>query len=159
MTMTLNWNYIRQEINLGIKAHKANNDEAAWLYFQTALREDTQNVTAHLWLAYLSTDYEKRIFLLKRVLEIDPNNQRAQDGLDWAEQENKRLISAKSDKQLEEGSTLASDEGQTKVAPVTSNDVVAFSQRLKETMGDDDLKKQAKKGTIAQRVRRRISPL
>ena len=148
--MALNWDYVRQEINLGIKAHKVSDNVAAWLHFQAALREDTQNVTALLWLAYISKDYEKRIFLLSRVLEIEPDNQRARSGLNWAEQENK---------QLETASTPDADKGQTKKTPATSKDIAALNQRFKKAIGDDDLKKQAEKGTIAQRTRRRISPL
>lgn len=135
--MAFDFEYVRQEISSGIKAHKVGDNATAWLHFQAALREDTENVTALLWLAYLAEDYEKRVFLLARVLEIDPDNERAHAGLAWAEKE---------------------DEDQSGEAAAAAEDVATLSQRLKKSVGVSDLKAQAKKGTIAQRARRRISP-
>jgi lipoprotein-anchoring transpeptidase ErfK/SrfK len=148
--MPFNSEFVHREIRLGVKAHKAGDNQAAWLHFQAALREDTQNTTALLWLAYLADSHEKRIFLLKRVLEIDPNNQRAQAGLKWAEEEKQR--------EVEQARTeIATTSGE--VQPATREEVLDLNQRLKNTVGAEDLKEQAKKGTIAQRARRRISPL
>ena len=95
--MALKTEFVRQQINQGINAHKAGDERAAWLHFQAALREDTENITALLWLAYLANDHEKRVFLLERVLEIDPDNKRAKAGLSWAEQKQARLAQIQSD--------------------------------------------------------------
>jgi Tfp pilus assembly protein PilF len=145
--ITQNAEFVRKEISRGVKAHKAGDNKMAWLHFQAALREDADHVTALLWLAYLSDDYEKRIFLLKRVLEIDPNNDRAKAGLAWARQ------------QQGDDSTTAATADTTSEDAVTPEDVTLISQKLKSASGTDDLKTQALKGTIAQRARRRISPL
>jgi len=136
--MVDNEDFVRQEVNRGVKAHKGGNDKAAWLHFQSALREDPDNVTSLLWLAYLSDDYEKCVFLLDRVLEIDADNERAKAGLAWARKE------------------LAREQGEG--GPATAEDVANLSQRLKRAVGVSELKHQAQKGTIAQRARRRISP-
>ncbi len=152
--MPFNSEFVRREISLGVKAHKAGDSLAAWLHFQAALREDTQNITALLWLAYLADSYEKRIFLLKRALEIDPNNQRARAGLKWAEEEKKREIARKAEQANAE---VATTSGEAQSA--TREDVFDLNQRLKNAVETEDLKEQAKKGTIAQRARRRISPL
>ena len=141
--MTSNLTIVRQEIIQGIKAYKAGDDSSAWLHFQTALREDPQNVNVLLWLAYLAQSHEKRIFLLNRVLEIDPNNARAQAGLIWAEQQSSQLQNTDDDSQ----------------APATPEEIARLHQDLRATKGTAELRAKAKKGTIAQRARRRISPL
>lgn len=152
--MPFNSEFVRREISLGVKAHKAGDHLAAWLHFQAALREDTQNTTALLWLAYLTDSYEKRIFLLKRVLEIDPHNQRAQAGLKWAAEEKKRETASKAEQAKAE---VATTSGEAQSA--TREDVIDLNERLKNAVETENLKEQAKKGTIAQRARRRISPL
>lgn len=152
--MPFNSEFVHREIRLGVKAHKAGDNQAAWLHFQAALREDTQNTTALLWLAYLADSHEKRIFLLKRVLEIDPDNQRALAGLKWAEEEKQRETAREAEQAKAEIATASGE-----VQPATREEVLDLNQRLKNTVGAEDLKEQAKKGTIAQRARRRISPL
>ena len=149
--MPFNSEYVQQELNAGVKAHKAGAQTAAWLHFQAALREDTQNITALLWLAYLADGYEKRVFLLKRVLEIEPDNQRAQAGLKWAESESRKETAPQPQP--------AQAEAQTAAEGKTSEDVFGLNQRLKKAIDTNELKEQAKKGPIAQRARRRIGPL
>jgi len=140
--VVLNSEYVRRQINLGVKAHKAGDNKSAWLYFQAALRENPQNVTALLWLAYLSEDYEKCIFLLERVLELDPENKRASAGLAWAQKERAQQEEAEPANR----------------ALTTPEAVQNLSQRLKQATATSELRENAKKGTIAQRARRRISP-
>jgi len=183
--MALNSEYIRQKIKQGIQAYKSSDRLGAWLHFQAALREDMENITALLWLAYLSRDHEKRIFLLKRVLEIDPENERAKAGLVWALKESGQTDQAQTastaqaiasteattasettETAVEE--TAEEEEGETEAAEEEAANPdegeatagsLSLSQRLKRSVGTDDLKEKAKKGTIAQRARRRIGPL
>ncbi|OQY47232.1 MAG: hypothetical protein B6242_05535 [Anaerolineaceae bacterium 4572_78] len=132
--MEINTEYVNEQIHLGIKAHKAGDDLTARLYFQSALREDDENLVSLLWLAYLAPDHEKRVILLKRVLEIDPDNKRAQAGLKWAKEE------------------LEKEKNQV---GKSSENLPSFGN-LQTKFQATDLRKKARKGTIAQRARRRI---
>lgn len=151
-----------------IEAYKTGDSLAARLNFQAALREDPHNTVALLWLAYIATDPEKQIFLLERVLQIDPGNERAQKGLAWVKN---RIVATATQASAE----INSSQSQTPAASSTPTPVViaveppglkqSASPPLEAASDLDkksepaDLKEQGKKGIIAQRVRRRINPL
>ena len=75
----------KQKVRAGIAAFKAGNRSAARSNLQLALSVDAQNTTALLWLAYLSDSFDERTSLFNKILAIDPENDRAQKGLTWAE--------------------------------------------------------------------------
>lgn len=135
---------IQQYINQGVQAHQKGDTTTARLHFQAALREDPENIVILLWLAYIAPNYDKRIFLLNRVLDLDPNNERAQAGLAWAKKQQ---------------NASAENQSSTSPSPPKSEAEAASANpllRLKQQFGTDELREQAKKGTIAQRARRRI---
>ncbi len=142
--MAINSEFVRKQLKQGIQAHKADDNQTARLHFQKALREDSTNIAALLWLAYITTDFDKQLFLLQRVLQFDPKNERAQRGIKWVEQQK------------------AKEEVSSAKAGLTNNDAdfAAVSlDTLKDRISADELKKKAQKGIIAQRARRRVSPL
>ena len=79
----------KQKIKAGIAAFKAGNRSSARSNLQSALQIDPQNITALLWLAYLSENFDERTAFLEKVLAIDPKNERAQKGLVWAKSQRK----------------------------------------------------------------------
>ncbi len=157
--MVFNADYVREKIKAGIASYKAGDHTSAWLSFQAALREDPQNITALLWLAYIAPNFEKRVFLLNRVLEIEPENERARKGLVWAEQQRRQETAAVSELQpFVPHQFVAADvpEERTTSTPAKKDsapDTPAFGSDT------DELRRQAQKGPIAQRVRRRFRPL
>ena len=151
--MTINLPYIRRKIRLGVQAYEAGELISARLHFQAALREDAENIPALLWLAFLADTFEKQTFYFNRILELDTDNERAVSGLTWAKQKNKNI-------QQQEAihsalNRLANDNRQL---PTSAEDVFILSQKLKQETDSHELKVKAKKGTIAQRARRRIRP-
>lgn len=100
-----------------IEAYKTGDSLAARLNFQAALREDPHNTVALLWLAYIATDPEKQIFLLERVLQIDPGNERAQKGLAWVKN---RIVATATQASAE----INSSQSQTPAASSTPTPVV-----------------------------------
>lgn len=160
--MTTTQSLVRQEINRGMKAYKAGDTRLAWLHFQAALREDQANITALLWLAFLASNYDKRRFFLARVLAIDSDNKRAKDGLIWLEEQQakKREQQADTADALAESATQR-DEKQASSDTETASlaEITKLDEDLIQSLSPDQLKEQAKKGTIAQRARRRIGPL
>lgn len=166
--MAQNSDYIRQKMKSAMEAYKAGDTLTARLNFQAALREDPHNTAALLWLAYIATDPEKQIFLLERVLQIDPGNERAQKGLIWA----KNRIAATATQASAEinapqpqppspsaahaSVVIAIDKPGPKQAVSPDLEAAADLDKKSEPV---DLKEQGKKGIIAQRVRRRINPL
>ena len=104
------------------------------------MREDSENLVALLWLAFLAVDHGKRILLLRKVLEIDPDNKRAQAGLKWAEDE------------IKKEKKVGDDEKKATESKPSLPDLGSLQRRFQTT----DLKRNARKGTIAQRARKRI---
>lgn len=166
--MTINRPLVRQEINQGMQAHKSGDVKQAWLHFQAALREDEANTTALMWLAFLAQGYDKRRFFLERVLAIEPNNKRARDGLAWLKREHAQEKSVPRPQTNTPISTTITEPKVTtnqpndqriESEPPVPDELARFNRNLKKATNTGQLKDLAKKGTIAQRARRRIGPL
>lgn len=74
-------------VEQGQAAAKAGQRELARRYLQAAVDIDAENVEAWLWLAGVQDDPAAIQASLERVLELEPDNKRAQQGLAWAEQQ------------------------------------------------------------------------
>ncbi|NPV67475.1 MAG: tetratricopeptide repeat protein [Anaerolineae bacterium] len=70
-----------QYLQQGIAAAKAKKTEEARRLLQTAIRLDPENETAWLWLASVAKDNQERIFCLRQILQINPQNELAIKGL------------------------------------------------------------------------------
>lgn len=140
--MALNSDYVDQKIDAGVAAHRAGDHLAARLHFQAALREDTRNIVALLWLAYLAKDQERQELLFERVLQIDPDNERAKAGLAWVKEN-----------EASEGDILAPTENEPSVPPAVepSEEMYMLGDSAQVQMVDPD--------TLAQRVGRRAGPI
>nr|MBC7244715.1 L,D-transpeptidase family protein [Chloroflexota bacterium] len=77
---------IERLLSLGRATAEAGHWSAARRYFVRVLRIDPANEEALLWQAGLADDPRESIAYLQQVLKINPNNKRAQAGLEWAKQ-------------------------------------------------------------------------
>ncbi len=71
----------KQLLQQGIAAARAGQTETARNLLRQAARLDPQNETAWMWLTSVAIDSNERIFCLKRILDINPQNERAIQGL------------------------------------------------------------------------------
>lgn len=84
-------------LQLGITAAKRKNHQNARMLFMQIYEHDKRNETAMLWLAKIATTREERIAWLERVVDANPDNQTAKDGLEklrykQASDENRTLL-------------------------------------------------------------------
>ena len=136
---------VKEELRLGIQAVRTGREKEAKAHFITALKQDPDNIPAMLWLAFILPSPQDTIRLLKRVLALDPENERAKAGIRWAE---KRLQDVKPDE------ALTTDDGGAEAA-----DASISGDTLRQQLLSGDIQKQAKKGALAHRARRTINPL
>lgn len=61
----------------GIAAAKAGQREQARQLLQQAIRMEPRNEAAWLWIASVARDQRERVFCLRKLLEINPNNEQA----------------------------------------------------------------------------------
>ncbi len=150
-------NVVMQNLKAGLAAYKSGDRSTAWLKLQAALREDPDNIAALLWLAFLAQSFEKRIFFLNRVLEIDPQNVRARQGLEWAKEQHHQHEPSPPETPVTAPMQVLRPQ---QTAPL-KNSLAAKkgTDELKESIETDELQQNAKKGVIAQRARRRFRPL
>jgi hypothetical protein len=72
----------REELlQLAIKTAQGGNTRPARLMFEQVLRQDKDNERAMMWLAQLAENKTERREWLKRVLNVNPNNETARDAL------------------------------------------------------------------------------
>ncbi len=72
---------VNQLLKDGIAAAKAGQPDKARQLLQDAVRRDPHNETAWLWLSSVAKDDKDRIFCLKKLLDVNPNNEFAIKGL------------------------------------------------------------------------------
>jgi len=86
-------------IDEGLKALDAGNEDRAHHLFAAATEADTSSEAAWFWRAKTGTDLDDVISSLERVLELNPDNQKAQASLKWAtdrrrmERDRQRMVS------------------------------------------------------------------
>lgn len=68
-------------VRAGAEAYRAGNREEARLLLERAIELDQYNETAWLWLSAVVTSQEEQRTCLENVLVINPNNERAKQGL------------------------------------------------------------------------------
>ncbi len=72
----------REELlQMGIRAAKAGNRDAARIAFQQILSQDKRNERAMMWMAKLADKPAERRKWLERALEINPDNTAAQEAI------------------------------------------------------------------------------
>ncbi len=71
----------KQLLQQGIAAAKAGQQDQARQLFQETIKRDPRNEAAWLWLSSVAKDDKERLFCLKQLLAINPNNENAIKGL------------------------------------------------------------------------------
>lgn len=128
---------IQENLRLGIKAARTGRNEAARNYLNAVLEQDPNNILAMFWLAFVAPEPAESLRLLQRILELEPDNERAKAGLLWVQQQ------------------MAQEAGLDGSEPVQLTD-----QSLREQfLSKSEAQQRAKKGALAHRARRTIDPL
>ncbi len=70
-----------QYLQQGIAAAKAKQNDEARRLLQNSIRLNPANETAWLWLSSVAKDQNERVFCLRQLLQINPNNEMAIKGL------------------------------------------------------------------------------
>ena len=74
-------------IEQGHAAAQRGNNEQARNYLQAAVDLEPNNATAWLWFAGVLEDLEDQKYALEQVLALDPDNIRAEQGLEYVEEQ------------------------------------------------------------------------
>jgi lipoprotein-anchoring transpeptidase ErfK/SrfK len=137
-------------LRLGIEAARTGKEIEARSHLIAVLKQDPNNIPAMLWLAFVLPSPQDTIRLLKRVLALDPHNERAKSGIRWA-----RVRLGLSPEEAEAGDNT----GQTtsKSSSSTSTEE-AGEESIRSILLSEEVQQQAKKGALAHRARRTINP-
>ncbi len=129
--MTISTSVTTKNLQRGIEAARAGHKKEARKYFKVVLNHTPENIPALFWLAYVAPSPQISIRLLERVLNLDPENERARAGILWAE---KRIAAEH--------------------AEVEQSDEITRQQLISK----DEMLERAQKGAVAHRARRTINP-
>lgn len=80
-------------LSQGIAALKAGKKKEAEMLLKSVVEQNPQNVEAWLWLGASVPTPDETLSCLERVLELDPDNPKAQAGVRWARSKVKRSAS------------------------------------------------------------------
>ncbi len=153
-------------LRLGIEAARAGRNDTAQQYLTAVLKQDSNNIPALFWLAYVAPSAQESVRLLERVLTLDPNNERAKAGMQWA----KKRLAAEAVQPEPQSPPSAAPPEETKPTPVPSEPEVTAQPESEpaelpdgfirqQLLSQKDIQKRAKKGALAHRARRNIDPL
>lgn len=78
-------------LNAGVAAAKANDRGLARELLLRTSEDDPNNETVWLWLSGVTEDPYEAVTYLQRVLQLNPNNERAKTGLDFYQEKIKQL--------------------------------------------------------------------
>lgn len=137
-------------LRLGIEAARTGRENEARAHLIAVLKQDPNNIPAMLWLAFVLPAPQDTIRLLKRVLALDPNNERAKAGIRWA-----RVRLGLPPEQTE-AAALESP------APSAQTDAAATEESSEDSIRalllSEEVQQRSKKGALAHRARRTINP-
>lgn len=146
-TLPLN---LGDRLRLGIEAARTGKENDARTHLIAVLKQDPNNIPAMLWLAFVLPSPQDTIRLLKRVLTLDPHNERARSGIRWA-----RVRLGLPPEESEPGDN--STQPASPPSPATSPEE-AGEESIRSILLSEEVQQQAKKGALAHRARRTINP-
>ena len=132
---------INKKLKLGIDAARAGQKNIAQVHLNAVLQLDPNNTPAMFWLAYVSTSAEESIRLFERILELEPDNERAKSGMQWARG------------RLNAEMAGVPDEARPGTGPLTEG------QKLRKDVLSGKGQEKARKGVLAHRARRTIDSM
>jgi hypothetical protein len=144
---------IAGQLHTGINAARAGQSDVARAYLNAVLAQESDNIPAMLWLAFIAETPQESIQFLENVLEVDPENERAISGLRWAKSrlgiENETDVSSVEDE-------ITVNEG---LIDEEEKDDEAFEAiNLRQQLFTKDYKRKGRKSILAHRARRTINP-
>jgi hypothetical protein len=125
-------------LQLGIEAARNGDQDEARNLFRLLTREDAQNVQAWLWLAAVAETPDERQASLERVVELDPSNRMARQGLQQLKDGTDEEFEEESARQVEQ---LVSSNQPAPTTPAPSNSSAARpddQDDMEDDMGFDD---------------------
>ncbi|MDM8528829.1 L,D-transpeptidase family protein [Anaerolineales bacterium HSG24] len=139
---------ITKQLHAGINAAREGKPDVARAYLNGVLAREPENIPALLWLAFIAETAQESVDLLKIVLTLDPNNERAKSGLRWAES---RLGPTSDDTPTESDLTDTNDE--------SADDEEPFEPlALRQQLFSSESQNKGRKSILAHRARRTINP-
>jgi hypothetical protein len=146
---------VNDRLRLGIEAARTGRENEARGHLIAVLKQDANNIPAMLWLAFVLPSPQDTIRLLKRVLALDPNNDRAKAGIRWA-----RVRLGLPPEQPDSAAPElqpGSDQTETTLADETQDEDTS-EDSIRSLLLSEEVQQQAKKGALAHRARRTINP-
>jgi len=137
-------------LRLGIEAARTGKENEARAHLIAVLKQDPNNIPAMLWLAFVLPSPENTIRLLKRVLVLDPQNERAKTGIRWA-----RVRLGLPPEQTD-SSDSQTQPTSVQAGPDSAED--STDDSIRSLLLSEEVQQQAKKGALAHRARRTINP-
>ena len=137
--------HVRSSLRRGLAAARASDYSEVRRWLWVTLETDPDNITALLWLAWLAPSRQQSLTLLSRVLEMDPQNERARAALRWARRR---------------PPTVDGDAGQPEdESPPPASELPGRADLLRHVLDSPEAKEKARSGVTAQRARKLIGPL
>jgi hypothetical protein len=146
---------VNDRLRLGIEAARTGRENEARGHLIAVLKQDANNIPAMLWLAFVLPSPQDTIRLLKRVLALDPDNDRAKAGIRWA----RVRLGLPPEQPDSAASELqpGSDQTETTLADETQDEDTS-EDSIRSLLLSEEVQQQAKKGALAHRARRTINP-
>jgi lipoprotein-anchoring transpeptidase ErfK/SrfK len=145
---------VRSSLRRGLAAARAGDHSKARRWLRVALETEPDNITALLWLAWLAPSQQESLTLISRVLELDPQNERARAALHWAR---RRPSASHGDKP---SALDLLDVGQPGGEPPPARpELPSRADLLRDAFGSPEAHEKARSGVTAQRARKLIGPL
>ena len=132
---------INKKLKLGIDAARAGQKNIAQVHLNAVLQLDSNNTPAMFWLAYVSASAEESIRLCERIFELEPANERARAGMQWARG------------RLNAEMAGVPDEARPGTGPLSEG------QKLRKDVLSGKGQEKARKGVLAHRARRTIDSM
>jgi lipoprotein-anchoring transpeptidase ErfK/SrfK len=150
---------IAERLRLGIDAARAGRNDQAQIYLSAVLEQEPDNIPALFWSAFVAPMPQESVNLLQRVLTLDPNNERAKAGLNWARQRLDKESAAQPTPPEPEPEYEAGETKPTPAQPVEEEPEMPDEFIREQLLARKDMQQRAKKGALAHRARRTIDPL
>lgn len=150
--------HVRLVLRRGLSAVRVGDLAEAGRCFQAIVDRDPDNVTALLWLAWLAPSRRQSLTLLSRVLELDPENKRAQAAIRLARYRPPPVEHTEGDvpsgaSHFEGGQPVEESPPRSSRLPGQTTDL------LRDVFHWSEVKAKTRIGIAAQRARKLIGPL
>jgi lipoprotein-anchoring transpeptidase ErfK/SrfK len=136
-----------ERLQQGIEAARAGRENEARAHLIAVLKQDPNNITAMLWLAFVLPSPDDSIRLLQRVLALDPTNERAKAGIRWA----RVRLGLPPEEAIPVQPAQQSPAEEPPPADISEESIRAI-------LLSNEVQQQARKGAMAHRARRTINP-